>query len=47
MLDRLTKMERALHGINGHNYVHAQVAIETLRARLLGLVPPARIEVRK
>lgn len=46
MLDRLTNLERQLHGVRGPSHVHAQVAIETLRARLLGLMPPTRIESR-
>jgi hypothetical protein len=38
MLKRLTELERTLQGNQGPTLVHAKVAIETLRARLLGLV---------
>jgi hypothetical protein len=38
MLHRLADLRTYLQGMNGHNRVHAEVAIEALRARLLGLV---------
>jgi hypothetical protein len=38
MLQRLTKLQRHLDGVSGPARVHAEIAIETLRARLLGLV---------
>jgi hypothetical protein len=38
MLERLTQLERTMLGVQGPSRVHAMVAIETLRAQLLGLV---------
>lgn len=37
MLERLARLEQTLRGTSGSTLVHATIAIETLRARLLGL----------